>query len=259
MSSATGPRSTWRMDGQLRYDIAMNTIIIILITDAVLHMTLRAHKIPLADNVEGLLCTFVVAYVFVITTNCGYWLTASEEEVCLLGIYIMGRLGHTLGFCIFLCLLYSISHLAMYVALPCLLWLVPAMFAPCTLSGYTSQNPAVKVPKKIVTTSNMKNHPMLSFLLSVFTLLSCSSIGLWSCAKLKYPCESSPPCELEKEANVVRPPMANTNLKSFTLSYKTTTSEGDQTVPDPFPKLLDNLGPSLVHLFFVPEKGGGSS
>ncbi|WZZ53438.1 hypothetical protein YC2023_053545 [Brassica napus] len=53
--------------------------------------------------------------------------------------------------------------------------------------------------------------------------------------------------------------MANTNLKSFTLSYKTTTSEGDQTVPDPFPKLLDNLGPSLVHLFFVPEKGGGSS
>ncbi|CAN6866283.1 unnamed protein product [Brassica oleracea] len=116
-SSVSSPRSTWRMDGQLRYDIAMNTIIIILITDAVLHMTLRAHKIPLDDNVVGLLCTLVVPYMVVITINCGYWLTETEDE--------------GLGFCILLCLLYSISHLAMYVALPCLLWLVPAMFAPC--------------------------------------------------------------------------------------------------------------------------------
>ncbi|CAF1858732.1 unnamed protein product [Brassica oleracea var. botrytis] len=240
MSSATGPRSTWRMDGQLRYDIAMNTIIIILITDAVLHMTLRAHKIPLADNVEGLLCTFVVAYVFVITTNCGYWLTASEEEVCLLGIYIMGRLGHTLGFCIFLCLLYSISHLAMY-----LVWIHKPK-PSCEGSKEDCHYKQHEEP------SNVEFSPQcLHFVVLFFNWL----VELCQVE----PCESSPPCELEKEANVVRPPMANTNLKSFTLSYKTTTSEGDQTVPDPFPKLLDNLGPSLVHLFFVPEKGGGSS
>ncbi|CAG7906455.1 hypothetical protein HID58_014992 [Brassica napus] len=47
--------------------------------------------------------------------------------------------------------------------------------------------------------------------------------------------------------------------KSFTLSYKTTTCEGDQKVPDSFPRLLEHLGPSLVDLFFVPEKGGGLS
>ncbi|KAJ0236702.1 hypothetical protein HA466_0254040 [Hirschfeldia incana] len=85
----------WRMNGQFRYDIAMNTIIVILITDAVLHMTLRAHKIPLNDNVEGLLYTFSFAYaLFIILT---YVLWATEDERCLPTIYIMGRLGHTLA------------------------------------------------------------------------------------------------------------------------------------------------------------------
>lgn len=119
-----------RTNGHLRYDVAMNTFIITLIIEAVLHMmTLRAHKIPLDDNVEGLLCTFITAYLCVISINCALW--ASEDEECLPAIYIMGRLGHTLGFCIFLCLLYSISHLAMYVALLGLLWFLPAMFTPC--------------------------------------------------------------------------------------------------------------------------------
>ncbi|KAG2307594.1 hypothetical protein Bca4012_083411 [Brassica carinata] len=48
--SVPSPRRTWRTDRHLRYDVAMSTIIIILITDVVLHMTLRAHKIPLDDN-----------------------------------------------------------------------------------------------------------------------------------------------------------------------------------------------------------------
>lgn len=130
-SSVPNPRSTWRMDGQLRYDIAMNTIIIILITDAILHMTLRAHKIPVDDIVMGLLLTFAFWYAVVTMINYMYWVVASEDEEYLRALYTNGRLGHTLGFCTFLCLLYSISHLAMYVALLCLLWFVPAMFAPC--------------------------------------------------------------------------------------------------------------------------------
>ncbi|KAL1205392.1 hypothetical protein V5N11_011292 [Cardamine amara subsp. amara] len=45
--------------------------------------------------------------------------------------------------------------------------------------------------------------------------------------------------------------------KSFSLSYNTITSEGeDQKVPDSFPKLLEHLGSSLVDLFFIPEKEG---
>lgn len=43
------------------------------------------------------------------------------------------------------------------------------------------------------------------------------------------------------------------------MSYKTTTCEGEQTVPDSFPSLLEHLGPSLVDLFFLPDKGGGLS
>ncbi|VVB09255.1 unnamed protein product [Arabis nemorensis] len=44
--------------------------------------------------------------------------------------------------------------------------------------------------------------------------------------------------------------------KCFCLSYNTTTSEGDQKVPDSFPRLLENLGSSFVDLFFVPDKEG---
>ncbi|ESQ47069.1 hypothetical protein EUTSA_v10027724mg [Eutrema salsugineum] len=44
--------------------------------------------------------------------------------------------------------------------------------------------------------------------------------------------------------------------QSFCVSYNTTTSEGSQEVPDSFPRLLEHLGPSLVDLFFVPEKEG---
>ncbi|KAF8071395.1 hypothetical protein N665_1129s0005 [Sinapis alba] len=47
--------------------------------------------------------------------------------------------------------------------------------------------------------------------------------------------------------------------QSFTLSYNTTTCEGEQPVPDSFPRLMEHLGPSLVDLFFVSEKEGGLS
>uniref|UniRef100_A0A1J3FQE5 TLDc domain-containing protein n=1 Tax=Noccaea caerulescens TaxID=107243 RepID=A0A1J3FQE5_NOCCA len=47
--------------------------------------------------------------------------------------------------------------------------------------------------------------------------------------------------------------------QSFCLSYNTTTPEGNQKIPDSFPRLLEQLGSSLVDLFFVPEKGGGLS
>lgn len=40
------------------------------------------------------------------------------------------------------------------------------------------------------------------------------------------------------------------------MSYDATTSEGDQKVPDSFPRLLEHLGSSFIDLFFVPDKEG---
>ncbi|KAF8114421.1 hypothetical protein N665_0038s0045 [Sinapis alba] len=44
--------------------------------------------------------------------------------------------------------------------------------------------------------------------------------------------------------------------QSFTFRYNTTTCEGDQPIPDSFPRLLEHLGLSLVDLFFVYKKEG---
>ncbi|CAH2079888.1 unnamed protein product, partial [Thlaspi arvense] len=46
------PRQTW-MNGNLRYEVAMNFIIIILNVAVTLYMTMRSHKIPLDENVVG--------------------------------------------------------------------------------------------------------------------------------------------------------------------------------------------------------------
>ncbi|EOA34664.1 hypothetical protein CARUB_v10022228mg [Capsella rubella] len=85
----------WR-DGSLRYEVAMNLIIIVLIVAAILHI--HSHHIPLDENVIA---------------------------------YFMGRITHTSGFCLFLSLVSLISNLALYIALLGLLWFVPAMIAPC--------------------------------------------------------------------------------------------------------------------------------
>ncbi|CAL9224486.1 unnamed protein product [Arabidopsis halleri] len=76
------------MNKNLRYDVAMSSIIIIL-------------------NIAA--------------TFCICWFKAIEN-VLASKAYFVGRICHTLGFCVFLDLLYSISpHLALYFGLPCLL------------------------------------------------------------------------------------------------------------------------------------------
>ncbi|VVA91104.1 unnamed protein product [Arabis nemorensis] len=125
-------RREWRMNGG--YDVVMHMIIIILNIAAILYM--RKHKIPLDDQLWGPLIDFTACYFAGWLISCAFWCTAAIEDVslpeALCIAYIMGRVCHTLGFCIFLGLLYSISHrLPLYFGLPCSLWLLPAMIAPC--------------------------------------------------------------------------------------------------------------------------------
>ncbi|XP_020875623.1 uncharacterized protein LOC9304880 isoform X2 [Arabidopsis lyrata subsp. lyrata] len=89
----------WWMNKDLRYNIAMNSFILILNIAAILYMI--THKIAAIENV-----------------------LASKA-------YFVGRICHTFGFCNFFNLLYSVSpHLALYFGLPCLLGFVAVMIAP---------------------------------------------------------------------------------------------------------------------------------
>ncbi|XP_019085672.1 PREDICTED: uncharacterized protein LOC109126508 [Camelina sativa] len=122
---------TWRTDGNLRYEVAMNSIIITLNVAAILHMAMRTHQIPVDENVSGPVMIFTSTYALAILFNGLLWLEACDDDSLLCVTYFVGRLCHTFGFCIFLCLIYSISHLTLYITLPCLLWFIPAMIAPC--------------------------------------------------------------------------------------------------------------------------------
>ncbi|CAL9224477.1 unnamed protein product [Arabidopsis halleri] len=88
----------WWMNSNVRYDIAMNSFIIILNIAAIMYI--KFNKIPLNEDA-----------------------------------YIIGRICHNLGFVIFLHLCYCIStRLALFVGLhfglPCWLWYANAMFGP---------------------------------------------------------------------------------------------------------------------------------
>lgn len=116
-----------------RYDVAMHMIIIVLNIAAILYM--RMHKIPLDDYLWGPCAAFTACYFTGLIISYGIWSIAIEDvspSETLFAAYFMGRVCHTLGFCIFLGLLYSISHrLPLYFGIPCSLWLLPAMIAPC--------------------------------------------------------------------------------------------------------------------------------
>ncbi|XP_023643320.1 uncharacterized protein LOC17896035 [Capsella rubella] len=122
----------WR-DGNLRYDVAMNLIIIVLIVAAILHI--HSHHIPLDENVIGFkaMIFLSICYPNSFMYSCMAWGGAfgSEDEMSLFEAYFMGRITHTSGFCLFLSLVSLISNLALYIALLGLLWFVPAMIAPC--------------------------------------------------------------------------------------------------------------------------------
>ncbi|CAE6206985.1 unnamed protein product [Arabidopsis arenosa] len=122
----------WWMNKNLRYDVAMSSIILIINIAAIVYMI--THKIPLnkADPALLILVVSIIFYVLFGIVSCISWVMAIENVRLASEAYVYGRIGHTSGFGIFLDLLYSISpHLALHFGLPCLLWFVAAMIAPC--------------------------------------------------------------------------------------------------------------------------------
>lgn len=120
------------MNKNLRYDVAMSSIILIINIAAIVYMI--THKIPLnkADPALLILVVSIIFYVWFGIVSCISWVMAIENVRLASEAYVYGRIGHTSGFGIFLDLLYSISpHLALHFGLPCLLWFVAAMIAPC--------------------------------------------------------------------------------------------------------------------------------
>ncbi|EOA18686.1 hypothetical protein CARUB_v10007261mg [Capsella rubella] len=96
----------WWMNKNLRYDVAMSSIIIILNIAAIVYMI--THKIPLSRDT-----------------------LAIENNILALKATTFGRIYHLFGFCVFLELLYLISPpLALHFGLPCLLYSVAVIIAP---------------------------------------------------------------------------------------------------------------------------------
>lgn len=118
------------MNWNLRFDIAISSIIIILNIAAILYML--THKIPLDEQVIGPLIYIGLPYLYVCLLSFTCWGLAikhgtSSDDAC-----IAGRISHMLGFLVLLCLLYCISHnLAIHFGLPCLIWFLPAIIVPC--------------------------------------------------------------------------------------------------------------------------------
>ncbi|EFH45066.1 hypothetical protein ARALYDRAFT_330647 [Arabidopsis lyrata subsp. lyrata] len=101
----------WWMNSNVRYDIAMNSFIIILNIAAIMYI--KFNKIPLNE----------------------VWISGIKDSSQCKDAYIIGRICHNLGFVIFLHLCYCIStRLALFVGLlfglPCWLWYANAMFGP---------------------------------------------------------------------------------------------------------------------------------
>ncbi|EOA34134.1 hypothetical protein CARUB_v10021636mg [Capsella rubella] len=98
------------------------------------------HKIPLDELLDsgGVLAVVSTVYAMYFLCSCIMWVSTFgfEDESLLYETYYMGRLTHTLGFCVFLCLLYSISLLALCIGLLGFLWFVTALIAPCCNCSY---------------------------------------------------------------------------------------------------------------------------
>ncbi|CAA7055411.1 unnamed protein product [Microthlaspi erraticum] len=120
----------WRKDGNLRYGVAMTNIIITLNIAAIVYINMTKPKIHVDDLVLEYVLCFGMFYMTTIMLSCACWFMAMDHDEDA-GCYLAGRIGHTLGFSMFLGFLYAISpRLALYFGLPCLLWFIPAMIAP---------------------------------------------------------------------------------------------------------------------------------
>ncbi|CAA7055644.1 unnamed protein product [Microthlaspi erraticum] len=122
---------TWWMNKNLQYDVAISSCIIIINIVAIVHMI--THKIPFYDDDQvHLILVFVIFYIFSGMVSCKFWVRAIEDVHATEVALYVGRICHTMGFCIFFGLLYCISpHLALRFGVPGLIWFVAALVSPC--------------------------------------------------------------------------------------------------------------------------------
>ncbi|CAH8277360.1 unnamed protein product [Arabidopsis lyrata] len=123
----------WWMNSNVRYDIAMNSFIIILNIAAIMYI--KFNKIPLNEGVIAFLAFIAFFYFIFGLISCLVWISGIKDSSQCKDAYIIGRICHNLGFVIFLHLCYCIStRLALFVGLlfglPCWLWYANAMFGP---------------------------------------------------------------------------------------------------------------------------------
>ncbi|VVB00673.1 unnamed protein product [Arabis nemorensis] len=123
----------WWMNKNLRLDLAMSSIIMILNIEAMFYM--RTHKVvPLDLGSSGLLPLFVPFYILFSLISCICWVSGITDVNFCEGGYACGLVSHIFGLCVFVNLLYHISpQLALYVGINlglCLLWLVAIMSGP---------------------------------------------------------------------------------------------------------------------------------
>ncbi|KAG7611074.1 hypothetical protein ISN44_As05g031890 [Arabidopsis suecica] len=127
------PLRVWWMKTNVRYDIAMNSFIIILNIAAILYM--KFNKIPFNEVAESWIGFIPLYFIFGIL-SCIFWILGITDLSFCEGAYAMGRICNNIGFVIFLHLLYCIStRLALFVGLhfclPYWLWYI----ATSTITG----------------------------------------------------------------------------------------------------------------------------
>ncbi|CAA7055643.1 unnamed protein product [Microthlaspi erraticum] len=122
---------TWWSNKNLQYDVVMSPIIIIINFAAIVHM--RTHKIPFNnEDLVTLMIVFLILYIATCFVSFLLWFAAIEDVKESEAALYVGRIAHTLGFGLFLELLYCISpHLALRYGVPGLIWFVATMVAPC--------------------------------------------------------------------------------------------------------------------------------
>ncbi|XP_010448154.1 PREDICTED: uncharacterized protein LOC104730651 [Camelina sativa] len=127
--SPPSPLRAWWVNSNVKFDIAMNIIILILNIATTKYVI--AHKIPLTAG-GTFLCLSMDSAVLSLLT----WQTAEYMDDSVRDSYLLGRTIQTLGFGYFLDLFYAISpHLALGLGIPCLIWFVVTMIWPslCTI------------------------------------------------------------------------------------------------------------------------------
>ncbi|VVB00672.1 unnamed protein product [Arabis nemorensis] len=128
--------SAWWMNKNLRFNIAMGSIIMILNIKAIFYI--KTQKISVDIDHAPLLPLFTFSYIVGDLLSCLFWVSAITEVKDCQGAYVCGLTGHITGFVVFIHLLSFISsQSALYVGLIfglCMLPFVAVMMGPCLSS-----------------------------------------------------------------------------------------------------------------------------